>query len=180
MRSLFFILGLLIWSVVPAQEEINWMTMNEALAAQKKEPKKIFVDMYTTWCGPCKLLDKNTFSNKDVIDFINENFYAVKFNAEGTEEVTYKGFKYTNPNYQEGRKGRNATHLFAHALKINAYPNLVFFKENGDLIQNVPGYRTPRQIEIFLKMIANDDYLNLTTKESWEAYQKNFKPTFKE
>lgn len=180
MRSLFLILGVLLWNVAPAQEEIRWMTMNEALAAQKKEPKKIFVDMYTTWCGPCKLLDKNTFSNADVISFINENFYAVKFNAEGTEEVTYKGFKYTNPNYQEGRKGRNATHLFTHALKINAYPNLVFFKENGDLIQNVPGYRTPRQIEIFLKMIANDDYLTLTTKESWEAYQKNFKPTFKE
>ena len=180
MRSLFLILGILFCNVAPAQEEIRWMTMNEALAAQKKEPKKIFVDMYTTWCGPCKLLDKNTFSNKDVIDFINENFYAVKFNAEGTEEVTYKGFKYTNPNYQKGRKGRNATHLFTHALKINAYPNLVFFKENGDLIQNVPGYRTPRQIEIFLRMIANDDYLSLTTKESWEAYQKNFKPTFKE
>src|SRR5690554_5417181 len=166
--------------VAHAQQEIQWMTMNEALAAQKEKPKKIFVDMYTTWCGPCKMLDRNTFSNKDVIDYINKHYYAVKFNAEGTEEVTYKGFTYTNPNYQKGRKGRNATHLFTHALKINAYPNLVFFKENGDLIQNVPGYRSPRQIEIFLKMIANDDYLTLTTSESWETYQKNFKPTFKE
>ena len=181
MRQLgIVIVCLLMVFTAQAQKEIQWMTMNEALAAQKKTPKKIFVDMYTTWCGPCKLLDKNTFSNNDVIDFINKNFYAVKFNAEGTEEVTYNGFTYTNPNYQEGRKGRNGTHLFAHALKINAYPNIVFFKENGDLIQNVPGYRTPRQIEIYLKMIANDDYLELTSREAWETYKTNFKPTFKE
>jgi len=159
-------------------QEIKWMTMNEALAAQKVKPKKIFMDVYTTWCGPCKMLDKNTFSDKDVIDYINENYYAVKFNAEGTEEVEYQDFVYTNPNYNPNRKGRNSQHLFAHALKVNAYPTVVFFKENGDLIQAVPGYRTPPQLEIFLKMIHTDDYLKITTTEAWEEYQKNFKPTF--
>ena len=161
-----------------SSQKINWMTMNEALEAQKTEPRKIIMDVYTTWCGPCKLMDKNTFGNKDVANFINENYYPVKFNAEGTEEVTYQDFTYTNPNYQEGRKGRNAQHLFAHALRINAYPNLVFFADNGDLIQALPGYKTPQQLEIFLKMIANDDYLKLTTMEAWEQYQKEFKGTF--
>ncbi len=157
---------------------IKWMTMNEALEAQKKEPKKIFMDVYTTWCGPCKLLDKNTFSDKSVIEYLNKNYYAVKFNAEGTETVNYKDFTYTNPNYQPERKGRNSQHLFAHALKVNAYPSVVFFRENGDLIQAVPGYRTPQQLEIFLKMIHSDDYLKITTAEAWEEYQKNFKHTF--
>ncbi len=157
---------------------IQWMSMNEALAAQKKNPKKIFVDVYTEWCGPCKLLDKNTFSNKDVIAFINKNYYAVKFNAEGTEEITYKDFKYTNPNYQAARKGRNATHLFAHALKVNAYPSLAYFDEKGNFIQAVPGYRTPQQLELYLRMIATDDYKKLTTTETWQAYQNKFKPTF--
>ena len=159
-------------------QEIKWMSMNEALAAQKKAPKKIFMDVYTTWCGPCKMLDRDTFSDKNVIKYVNENFYAVKFNAEGTEEVTYLDFTYTNPNYQEERKGRNAQHLFAHALKINSYPNLVFFKDNGDLIQALPGYRTPSELEIFLKMIASDDYMQITTADAWENYQKNFKSTF--
>ncbi len=112
------------------QEKISWMSMNEALEAQQESPKKIFMDVYTKWCGPCKLLDKNTFSNKDVIAFINENFYPVKFNAEGTEEITYQDFTYTNPNYQEGRKGRNTTHFFADALKLSGYPSLVFFKDD--------------------------------------------------
>ena len=104
MKKLILLLILLSAGTLTAQK-INWMTMNEALAAQKKEPKKIFMDVYTDWCGPCKLLDRNTFSNKKVINFINENYYAVKFNAEGTEEITYQDFTYTNPNYKEGRKG---------------------------------------------------------------------------
>ena len=73
------------------------MTLDEARAAQKKEPKKIFMDVYTNWCGPCKLLDKNTFQNPDVSRYISEHFYAVKFNAEGTEEIAFI-IKNTNPN----------------------------------------------------------------------------------
>jgi thioredoxin-related protein len=179
MKNILLLFVLIFVGSLQAQE-IKWMTMNEALAAQEKAPKKIFMDVYTTWCGPCKLLDKNTFSDKDVIEFINKNYYAVKFNAEGTEKITYQDFTYTNPNYQADRKGRNSTHFFADALKLRGYPSLVFFKDNGDLIQAVPGYKTPEQLEIYLKMIANDDYLKLTTAEAWQDYQKNFKNTFKE
>lgn len=172
----------LLLSISPflAAQKINWMSMDEALAAQKETPKKIIMDVYTVWCGPCKLMDKNTFSNKDVIDYINEHYYAVKFNAEGTEEITFEDFTYTNPNYQEGRKGRNATHFFADALKLSGYPSLVFFEDNGSLIQAVPGYKTPKELEIFLKMIKTNDYLDITTAQKWEAYQKKFKFKFRE
>lgn len=178
MKNLLLVIPLLIFVSIQAQEEIEWMTMNEALEAQKQSPRKIFMDVYTHWCGPCKLLDKNTFSNKKVIKFINSNYYPVKFNAEGPDPITYDDFTYTNPNYQPERKGRNATHFFADALKIPGYPSLVFFEENGKLIQAVPGYKTPQELEIYLKMIANDDYKDLTTVEAWEAYQKKFKGKF--
>ena len=177
MKHFILLVALLIVGTVSAQE-INWMTMNEALEAQSKNPKKILMDVYTTWCGPCKLMDKKTFGNKKVIDFVNKHYYAVKFNAEGTEEITYQDFTYTNPNYIPGRKGRNSQHLFAHALKVTGYPSLVFFDDTGDLIQAVAGYKTPQQLEIFLKMIANDDYKTLTTKEAWESYRNSFKATF--
>ena len=179
MKKVLLIVVLLIAGTIEAQE-IEWMTMNEALAAQKKTPKKIIMDVYTVWCGPCKLMDKNTFSNKKVIDYINENYYAVKFNAEGTEEITFDDFTYTNPNYQEGRKGRNATHFFADALKLRGYPSIVFFKDDGELIQAIPGYKSPQQLEIYLKMIASNDYLEVVTAEAWQDYQENFKSTFKE
>lgn len=178
MKNLLIVLSLFLSTTVFGQDTIQWMTMNEALEAQKETPKKIFMDVYTHWCGPCKMLDKNTFSHKKVISFINKNYYAVKFNAEGTEEITYQDFTYTNPNYQEARKGRNATHFFADALRIPGYPSLVFFEDDGDLIQAVPGYKTPQELEIYLKMIANDDYKKLTTTEAWESYQKKFKGNF--
>ena len=98
-------------------QKINWMTMNEALEAQKKKPKKIFVDIYTNWCGPCKMLDKNTFSNPDLIKYVNEKFYAVKFNAEGNETVSYQGQTYTNPDYDPAKANtRNSTNQFGVAL----------------------------------------------------------------
>lgn len=178
MKNLLFVFAFFAITSTFAQEGIKWMTMNEAVAAQKVKPKKIFMDVYTTWCGPCKLLDKNTFGDKNVIEFVNANYYAVKFNAESNEVIDFQDFSYTNPGYVEGRQGRNSQHLFANAMKINSYPSVVFFKENGDFIQALVGYRTPQQIEIFLKMMANDDYINLTTTEAWEKYQSEFKGTF--
>ena len=44
-------------------QDINWVSLEEALELQKKAPKKIMIDVYTVWCGPCKMLDKNTFQN---------------------------------------------------------------------------------------------------------------------
>ena len=173
------LLAMLVVTSMATAQKINWMTMDEALAAQKETPKKIFMDVYTNWCGPCKMLDKNTFSNPDVIEYVNQHYYAVKFNAEGTEEITFQDFTYTNPNYQEGRRGRNATHFFADALKLQGYPSLVFFEDDGSLLQAIPGYKTPKQLEIYLKMIASNDYKEVTTVKAWENYQNNFKHTFK-
>jgi len=172
------VLSLILLVAMSATAQVNWMTMNEALAAIEKEPRKIIVDAYTDWCGPCKLLDKNTFQNKKVAAFINKNYYAVKFNAEGTEEVRYLDNVYTNPRYDPNRGSRNSQHEFAQAMNLRAYPSIVFFNEKGKYIQPVVGYKTPRQLEIFLKMIANDDYLELTTQEKWEEYQDNFDHKF--
>ena len=177
MKNLLAIVGFLMCFSTQAQE-IKWMSVNEALEAQKETPKKIFMDVYTDWCGPCKLLDKRTFKNKDVVAYINEHYYAVKFNAEGTEEVHYNNFTYTNPNYNPDRKGRNSQHFFANALKISGYPSMVFFDENGNLIAPVVGYKTPQQLELYLKMIYKNDYKKLTTTEAWQKYEKSFVATF--
>src|SRR5699024_2417077 len=108
--------------------------------------KKIMMDAYTDWCGPCKLMDKRTFHNKDVVAYVNKHFYAVKFNAEGRDTVHYHDYTYTNPKYDPSRKGRrNYQHLFARLLKINGYPSVVFFDEESNLIAPVTGYRKPRE-----------------------------------
>lgn len=159
-------------------QNVNWMSMNEALAAQKKEPKKIFMDAYTEWCGPCKTLDKKTLNHPKVAAYLNKHFYPVKFNAEGTEKITYQDFEYTNPNHDPNRKGRNAQHFLANALKISAYPTLVFFDEDGNVIAPVVGYKTPQQLELYLKMMTSNAYKDITTAEEWEQYQKEFEAEF--
>lgn len=161
------------------KSKINWMSFEEALVAQKNEPRKIMMDVYTDWCGPCKMLDKNTFQNPDVVEFVNANYYAVKFNAEGDENIQYKDYTFSNPNFDPKRKGRNATHELAGALKISAYPTIVFFNENGETLLPVKGYQSPNQLELFLKLFNNDDYKNISTQEQWEAYQKQFIAKFK-
>jgi len=176
-KLLFFSLLIFTVSAIQAQE-INWMSMNEALEAQKKEPRKIFVDAYTTWCGPCKMLDKNTFANKDVAAYINKHYYAVKFNAEGNEVVNYKDKVFENPNYDPKKKGRNAVHQFALAMGVNAYPTMVFFDEKAGFLSPVKGYLTPEKLEIFLTIFATDEYKKVKTDEEWKKYQEEFKGTF--
>jgi len=105
MKHLLLLFTFLIVGSVSAQK-ISWMTMNEALEAQKTQPKKIFMDVYTIWCGPCKLLDKNTFSDKKVIEFINENYYAVKFNAilrMKTRNINQENEEEMQPILSQGR-----------------------------------------------------------------------------
>ena len=77
-----------------SSQKVNWISFEEAMELQKINPKNIMMDVYTKWCGPCKLMDKNTFDNPLIAKFLNENFYAVKFNAEGTDKVAYQGKVY--------------------------------------------------------------------------------------
>ncbi|MBT8296413.1 MAG: thioredoxin fold domain-containing protein [Gramella sp.] len=176
-RSLLIVLLIFSVSAIQAQE-IKWMSMNEALKAQKENPKKIFVDAYTTWCGPCKLLDRNTFTNKDVVSYINKHFYAVKFNAEGNEVINFKDKVFENPGYDPNKKGRNSVHEFAIAMGVSAYPTMIFFDEKAGFLTPVKGYLTPQKLEIFLKIFATNDYKNVKTDEEWKKYQEEFEGTF--
>lgn len=173
------IIAIAIISYNVSAQEINWMSFNEAIEAQKTNPKKIFVDAYTVWCGPCKMLDKNTFHNPDVVKFINENYYAVKFNAEGNETVDFKGTTYSNPSFNPNTTGRNSSHQLSQYFQIRAYPTMLFLDEDLSLITPLPGYKTPQQLEIYLKLFASNDYKNITTEEDWKNYNSNFVPEFK-
>lgn len=152
MKKLLLVLLLAVGSLVTVQaQEIKWMSLNEALAAQKKKPKPIFMDVYTDWCGPCKMLDKNTFQNKEVAEYISSNYYAVKFNAEGNTEVSYKGKKYVNPQFDASRKGRNAVHDFTMFLKVQGYPSMYILDKKGEIKSPIVGYHTPEQLLPLIK-----------------------------
>lgn len=161
-----------------ATTQINWMTVEEAIAAAAKSPRKIMVDVYTKWCGPCKMMSQNTFTDPTFIEYMNANYYCVKFDAESPEPVQYKGQTYANPDYDATKQGRNGVHQFARYLNVSAYPTLVFLDENGTYIGPVVGYKVAKDLEIFVKFFANNDYKSVLTQEQWVTYQQNFKPTW--
>ncbi len=161
----------------PAQvEEIHWVTINELPALMAKQPRKVFMDVYTSWCGPCKMMLANTFHNPAIVKYVNENFYAVKFNAEGNEVVKFKGNDFLNPGYDPAKaNSRNSTHDFALAIapvqtRI-AYPTVVYFDEQLNIIAPLQGYYPPEQFQPVLtyfkenkhKEINLQDYLNQAT-----------------
>jgi len=179
-KTLFLMLCTVFIVANSLAQEIHWLTLDEAIELQKKEPKKIIMDAYTSWCGPCKMLDRNTFHNNDVVAYINEHYYAVKFNAEGDSVITYKEKTFDNPNYDPSKANkRNSPHQFASYMKITAYPTLVFFDEKGEFITPIVGYQTPQQLELYLKLFKNDDHKEMDSQEKFNEYYRAFKPQFK-
>lgn len=153
--------------------------MEEAQELIKQEPRKIIMDVYTNWCGPCKMMDRMTFANPDVAEYINANYYAVKFNAEGDSTVNFKENTFTNPNYDPAKANRrNAQHEFARYLGVNAYPTLVFFDSHLNLLAPIRGLLKPMQIELYLKLFQTDDYKEVKSKEDWNKYQQQFENEF--
>ncbi len=145
-KSILLVLFTLAAFVSQAQE-IKWMSMKDALTAQKKNKKPIFMDAYTVWCGPCKMLDKNTFADPKVAETINKNYNPVKFNAEGNEEFQFDGKLYKNPGYQESRKNsRNGIHEFTSFLQVPGYPTMVVINAEGKVTKGIVGYKTPEEL----------------------------------
>lgn len=179
MKKLLSVFAILLFVVNISAQEINWVTLEEAVALQKKNPKKIMIDAYTNWCEPCKMLDKNTFKNKDVADYVNKHYYAVKFNAEGNETINFKGNTFTNPGYNPANANRrNSQHQLSTYFSVRSYPTILFLDEQAEFLSPVIGYKTPQQLELYLKLFKNDAHVNMKTQEDFSAYYSAFKPEF--
>jgi len=178
-KNLIFLFFVLIQFQLYSQE-INWMSLDEVREAQKTNPKNVLIDVYTNWCGPCKLMDRNTFSNTDIIRIINENYYAVKFNAEGNDTVTFMDKVFTNPNFDSTKtQKRNSSHQLTQFLGINAYPSTLFFDSNMNYLTPVKGYLNPKQIEIYLLLFKDNTYKNVKSQSDFDNFVKNFKSQVK-
>jgi TonB family protein len=175
--ALLFVIVVSLYNVI-AQEKINWIHMGEVEEAVKAHPKKIMVDVYTQWCGPCKMMSNQTFTNPDVVKYMNENYHCVKFDAESGDPVTFKGKTFTNPDFKPGTTGRNGVHQLTMELGVSAYPTLIFFDENLNPIAPITGYQSVENFEIFAKVFATNDYRNITSADAWTAYQKSFVRTW--
>ncbi len=145
--------------------DLKWYSWEEAVAACEKEPRKIFVDVYTDWCGWCKVMDKKTFPIPAVKSYIEANFYPVKLDAEQKEDIVWNG-----NTFSWRPAGRNGINMLAYSLLEGktSYPTIVYLNEKFERIMISPGYKTPEQFLPELKFAAEEHY----TKMSWEEYKK--------
>ena len=147
-----------------ANKKIEWMDIETAQEKLKEEPRKLIVDVYTSWCGWCKKMDAGAFSHPTVVEYINKNYYAVKLNAETKKEISFKGQVYVNPNPEQ----RRPTHQLASIAAVNGrigYPTIVYIDENLDLLSQVPGYLDAKGIEPIIHFFAEEAYKTMTYDE---------------
>lgn len=165
MKKLLILIALFSTTLAMAQEKIQWMTIDQAYALSMTEesPKKIFIDVYTDWCGWCKRMDAATFQKPEVAKYMNEHFYNVKFDAEQKEDITILGntFKFV-------AQGRRGYHELAAALLNGkmSYPTVVFMNGKFEMLSPVPGYQEPVQFLKVATFFGDDIYRD----KKWEEY----------
>jgi thioredoxin-related protein len=163
----FLSFGISIAGFSQTESGIQWMSMEEAEAACRKKPRKIFVDVYTDWCGWCKKMDKSTFRDSLVMKLAGEKFYAVKLNAEGRDNIIFREKVF---HFNEGMRANElAVMLLSGEM---SYPSIVFMDEKLQPIQTHGGYADPGQFLTMLRYFSENAY----KKKSLNDFSREAKP----
>lgn len=161
--TMYLFVGLL--TLTANAQEVDWLSWEEAtaLAASDENPKKMFVDVYTDWCGWCKKMDKDTFQNAEVVAYMAGKYYMVKLDGEGKEEIEFKG-----KIYKFVPSGRKGYHELAAALLQGrlSYPTTIFLDEEMNMLSPVPGYQKPKPFLNIAKYFGDNIYKD----KDWKTY----------
>ena len=159
-KTILALFCLLFCSVGSAQ--IKWNTIEQASEA-KIGTKLYFIDFYTSWCGYCKKMDKETFTNPTVAKIMNKYYYPVKFDAESSKTFTWFG-----KSYGPGQGRRNNTHEFARGVR--GYPTFGIYRADGTPVQAIPGFIPAKDFIIIHWYFASGD----CDKYPFDSYQRIF------
>lgn len=144
-------------------------TINEALALQKKKPKKLLVNIYTGFCNSCKVQNKSTFSDTSVANYINKNFYLVNFDAESNDTVYFN-------NEKHFKQMVNGFPFNTFAFKVTggqfALPSVAILDEKLNLMDVLPMYQHPKNLKPILTYFGSDAYKSQKWPDYINAYNK--------
>ena len=164
--SLILILSVVFSFTNSPPPKVKWMDLKEMQEAYAKEPRPILIDMYTSWCGWCKVMDKKTYTNENVVAYINKKFYAVKFNAESKATLSFLGKDYA---YNKKEK------IHELAKKLAGYevgfPSTILLSKPEAPPAVISGYMIPSEMEAPLKYFGS----NANEKQSFIEFEKALK-----
>jgi uncharacterized protein YyaL (SSP411 family) len=152
------------------KEKLNWLTLSEVETKLKEQPRPVLIDLYTDWCGWCKVMDKKTYTNQQLIQYLNEKFYVVKLNAESRESLSWKGKTYAfNPQYKT-----NEIALYLTGGQLS-YPTTVFIPVGNSEPQPIAGMLEVKDMELVTTYFGENKY----GKVSFDSYAKHYKHQWK-
>lgn len=169
-------LGCLLCGSVAAQS-VAWKTIEQASKVESKSNTKLyFIDFYTSWCGWCKKMDRETFTNPTVAQILNTYYIPVKFDAEGSSQFTWAGAKYFNTPTAPG--ARPNTHNFAKKTlgAQMGFPSFGLFKSDQRQLTVVQGYQSASDLVVILWYFASGDYTHYAYEKYCSIFDKEIRP----
>lgn len=150
------------------KKEVKVYTINEALELNKKTPKKMLVNIYADFCNTCAVMNKTTFSDTLVANYINKNFYLVNFNAESNDTILFNGEKF----YKQLVSGYP---LNTFAFKVTngrfSFPSIAILDEKLNTIDVLNSYYHPKHLKPVLIYFAEDKYKTQKWVDFYQKYQ---------
>ena len=126
-------------------DELKWTNFSDGVKQAAAANKKVLIDVYTDWCGWCKRMDSDTYSDRNIKNYLSEKYILVKLNAESSAKEMLERGEFTDAQ-------------IASAFHVNGYPTTIFLDSNGQLITAAPGYMKPDEFIQVLKYIGEDYY----------------------
>tara|TARA_B110000037_G_scaffold188288_1_gene219611 strand:- start:131477 stop:132109 length:633 start_codon:yes stop_codon:yes gene_type:complete len=129
-------------------EAIEWLDFETAIDRNKEEKKFIFIDMYTDWCSWCKKMDGSSFKDQSLINYIDQNFYAVKLNPETEIAIAYKEVLYEQKVFNGKKMNELAVNLMDSKI---SFPSFVILNKREVKRGVIKGYQNSNQLLLALK-----------------------------
>lgn len=140
-----------------AQNPVNWQGYDAGLASAKGSNKFVIVQFFADWCGYCRKMDKEVFTQTEIQKSLKQWFVPVRVKEKSTTQATYQG-------------KRMAERDLMTAYQVTGFPTLVFLEPDGKQLVAFPGYMEPQELDGMLKFIGSKAY----KKMDYQAFEKKF------